>query len=94
MTKSEAAIEKEFVDYVYLRGGLALKLLIAGKRGFPDRTCLLPGGRVIFIEFKKPGGRLSFHQKMWISKLKGLGFTVTSTDDLQTAKDFIDVKRI
>jgi len=44
-------------------GGRAEKVVVLGSRGFFDRLLVLPGGRVIFAECKRPkGGRLSAHQ--------------------------------
>ncbi len=49
MTKIELerALEDRCVAKIEARGGLALKLVILGVRGFLDRTMVLPG-RVIF----------------------------------------------
>jgi hypothetical protein len=58
--------------------------------GFPDRTVLIPGGKVIFIEFKKPGGRASPQQLKWLATLKGFGFETLLTDNLEEAKRFLD----
>lgn len=41
----------------------------------PDRIVLLPGGRAVFVELKRPGGVTSQHQLRWISRLRALGFT-------------------
>lgn len=45
MTKREleAALENRCVAKVEAAGGMALKLVIPGVRGFPDRTILAPG---------------------------------------------------
>lgn len=71
----EAAIEARCCAKVEAAGGLALKLLIPSVRGFPDRSCLLPGRRVFFIEVKRiKSGRVSAQQNLWWSKLAALGF--------------------
>lgn len=46
-------IEKPFVDYVASHGCIAFKLIILNKRGFPDRTVLVRGGKIFFVEFKR-----------------------------------------
>lgn len=64
-------------------GGLALKLSIPGVRGFPDRSCLLPGAQVFFLETKRiKSGRVSAQQMQWKVTLErlGFGFYLVDTD--------------
>lgn len=77
MTQMERDIERALVGMVKRHGGLCLKWVCPGWAGVPDRIILLPGGRVLFAETKRPkGGRLSELQ-LWVHKtLRGLGFTV------------------
>lgn len=86
----ESEIENQIVRYVKSLGGRCEKLVLASKRGFPDRTCFLPNGKVIFIEVKKPGGETSPHQDRWISRLEKLSIPVTAVWSFEEAKDFID----
>lgn len=71
----ESVIENYGVKGVKEMGGVAIKLMMM--RGWPDRLCLLPGGTVIFIEFKRPvGGKfepLQERRHLWLCKL---GFPV------------------
>ena len=46
------------------------------KKGWFDLTCLLPEGRVVFIEFKSKSGRLSDEQKLLIQQANFLGHEV------------------
>ena len=76
MTVLEKEIEAKLVKLVKATGGLCLKWVCPGWAGVPDRIVLLPGGRVIFVETKRPkGGRLSERQIWWGEKLISLGFT-------------------
>lgn len=81
MTKAKPRLEKyEETDAVKLAkraGGLCLKLILKGERGFPDRTFLFPGGLVMFVEMKRltAGSKPSAQQKRWLARLRKLGFT-------------------
>jgi len=73
----ESAIERELVDRVTALGGIAEKTVSLGGRGYFDRIIVLPGGRVIFCEVKKPrGSRLSPHQKLRHERYRALGVEV------------------
>ena len=73
----ERDIEQKLCRKVKLHGGLCLKWVCPGWAGVPDRIVLLPGGRICFVETKRPvGGRLSALQKKWHEKLTGKGFRV------------------
>lgn len=66
---------------VEARGGVALKLVLLGLMGFPDRTIMLPGGKVFWCEFKRAAvGRVSRQQSFWTMTLTGLGFRVYVVD--------------
>lgn len=75
MTKLEKEIEKKLTAMVKSHGGLCLKWVCPGWSGVPDRIILLPGGRVIFAETKRPqGGKVSKLQEWWLGRLRRLGF--------------------
>jgi hypothetical protein len=82
----EKEIEAKLVKIVKDAGGLCLKWVCPGFAGVPERICLLPGGRVVFVETKRPkGGVLSRRQIWWRDKLTGLGFmyyVIWNQDDL------------
>lgn len=70
---SEYTIEDYLVKRVKELGGLALKAAIPGHR-FLDRLVILPGGRTVYAELKRPkGGRLSAHQEEMLRRLRELG---------------------
>lgn len=72
--RPEARIEREIVEYCHARGFECLKLTLAGRRGFPDRTVLIPGVGALFVEIKAERGRPSRHQLDWLDRLNALGF--------------------
>ena len=54
---------------------MALKLDSTHKKGIHDRLVLLPGGRVFFVELKRPkGGKMSVMQKVRAMQIARLGF--------------------
>lgn len=87
MTPLEKDIEKALRRMVGKHGGLCLKWVCPGFAGVPDRIVLLPGGKVIFVELKRPkGGVLSERQKVWAKRLIDLGFdhwVIWDHEDLQ-----------
>ena len=54
----------------------AERLVAAIESQQPDRIVLLPGGRVAFVEMKRPGGRVDPLQEYWHNQLRSLGYPV------------------
>lgn len=55
-------------------------------RGVADILGILPGGRFLAIEVKRPGGKLTQEQALFLSLVNangGLGFVATSTRDVE-----------
>ena len=89
MTALERDIERRLRETVERHGGLCLKWVCPGWSGVPDRIILLPGGRVIFAETKRPkGGRVDKLQEWWLGRLRRLGFLAVVVWDYQ------DVERL
>lgn len=75
MATLEKEIERVLIDMVKRHGGMCLKWVCPGWIGVPDRICLLPGGRIFFVETKRPsGGSRGEMQKKWAQWLRRLGF--------------------
>ena len=79
----EALIESALVLSVERAGGIAEKVRVIGRRGFFDRLVVLPGGRVVFCEVKRPrGGVFSIHQIQRHKAYKALGVEVAVVRNL------------
>lgn len=73
----EISIEAYLVKRVEELGGIAVKMNIQGRVGWPDRLVVLHGGRTLYVELKRPkGGRVSATQKHVHAQLLRMGHTV------------------
>lgn len=84
----EKTLERKVCNYIKDLGGKAFKWVCPGETGVPDRICILPEGRIIFIELKRPDrkdGR-NERQKKIFKVLESLGcevWLINSFEDLQ-----------
>lgn len=89
MTALEKEIERKLVALVKRYGGRCEKLVNVGFAGFPDRTILLPRGKVMFVELKRPkGGRYSALQDKWRDWLRALGYSYWRIKNLEELETF------
>jgi len=73
---TEKELEKYLTRRCKLFGFWALKLIILSIGGFPDRTLLMPSGRVAFCELKRDAkAKLRSNQVVMLKRLAGLGFS-------------------
>lgn len=89
----ENTIERALVRAVEARGGKARKFVSPGWRGAPDRIVMMPGGQVVFVEVKRPGGRASPLQAHRLRELEVLGFearVIASRGDLARFLEELD----
>lgn len=84
---SEKYLERKLVDLTRKAGGWCIKIPADWNAGLPDRVCLFPQGRVIFVELKSRGKKPREIQKVMHRKLRTLGFRVEVVDSLDKLKD-------
>ena len=84
MSVLESSIERRCVAYAQKHGARLDKF--DSFTGAPDRICLLPNGRVFFVEFKKPGGELSAIQRHVQSQLVKMHHDCFEVDNVQLFK--------
>jgi hypothetical protein len=87
---SEKIIEKKLNEDIKKMGGLSLKLITSFLNGLPDRLCLLPGGRLFFIELKSQKKKPEPLQTYWHKKLIALGFDCYVADTFEKLNIIIE----
>lgn len=87
---SEKLVERRLRQAVADCHGLCLKLLSDYFTGLPDRLCLFPGKKAVFVELKTTGEKPRKIQLRVHSKLRALGFRVEIIDTVQGVNDFIN----
>lgn len=89
MQKFEKELEQKCIKEIHKRIGC---LILKGfDRHYPDRLILLPGGRAVFIEFKRPDSeeKLRFGQRFMKAQLEKLGFEVYVINDESQFADLL-----
>ncbi len=85
----ERDIEKKLVERVRKAGGIAYKFTSPQRRNVPDRICVMPKSRIVFVECKPPGGKPTAGQWREIERLRALGFTVLVCDSERSIEESI-----
>lgn len=80
--KEETKIERQACSLIYKRLGIiGIKLNVKGGRGWPDRMFLLPGGKPLLVEFKRPGEVPRPNQDKIHERLRTNGYLVATCDN-------------
>jgi len=86
----EKNVERRLKKGVEDLGGRCIKLVSQGNNGIPDRLVLLPGGRCVFVELKRPkSGRLSPVQREQQKRIASMGFDVRVISHTEGVDAFI-----
>lgn len=84
----ERDLEALLVKLVKQAGGKAYKF-ISGENGVPDRICIFPGGKIVFVEMKTATGKLSKMQEYQHRKLRFLGCEVVVLRSKESVHRFV-----
>ena len=84
---SEKVVERKLVELVKMNGGMCIKLLCDQLIGLPDRMCLFPGHKIVFVELKTKPKRIQMYMH---NKLRALGFRVEVIDTIKGVEQFIN----
>lgn len=87
---SEKVVERKLVELVKINGGMCIKLLCDQLIGLPDRMCLFPGHKIVFVELKTTGRKPKRIQAYIHNKLRALGFRVEVIDTVESVINFVD----
>lgn len=77
----EIVVEEKIVEFAEKQGWLVRKMVYAGRRGCPDRW-FFRNGKIVIIEFKKPGKEPDGLQAREIKKLREHGIRVHVIDNI------------
>lgn len=92
MTKieSEKVVEQKLVELTKLNGGMCIKLLSFHLLGLPDRLCIFPKSRLVFVELKTTKQKPRQIQLFMHDKIRKLGFRVEVVDTVEKVIELIE----
>jgi hypothetical protein len=86
---SEKAIERYLAERVKAMGGVCLKYSNPGMTGYPDRLCVMPEGKTIWVELKSRGRKPEALQEVRFRQLESLGHTVYVCDSREKVDEVL-----
>jgi hypothetical protein len=84
----ESDIEGHLVQRVGEIGGMIRKVQWIGRRGCPDRAVFYEG-QTYWVELKRPGGIVSWHQEREFTRMFARGVKVHVLDSFEQVEQFI-----
>lgn len=89
---SEKEIENYLVRKIKNKKGVAYKFTSPGNSGVPDRLCLLPNGKIFFVELKSTGKKPGALQVNQIRKITNLGQRVYVLDSKEKVDEVLETE--
>ena len=86
---SEKKIEYRLRTRMKEIGGECIKLVTLHHSGLPDRLCLFPGGKAVFVETKTTKAKAKKIQLLTHKVLRNMGFSVEIIDTVDEVRDII-----
>lgn len=86
---SEKAIERYLAERVKALGGVCLKYSNPGMTGYPDRLCVMPEGKTIWVELKSRGRKPEALQEVRFRQLASLGHRVYVCDSREKVDEVL-----
>jgi Holliday junction resolvase len=86
----EKDIERKACEAAKRAGWLAFKFTSPAQRGVPDRI-FIKNGRIVFIEFKASGSKVTALQERMIERLRSHGCEVYVCDSVEAARDVLSI---
>jgi len=87
-------VEKEIEMYLHKcikqKGLTTLKFTSPNMAGVPDRVILLPDQKVVWVEVKRPGGKVRLLQQKRHLQFEALGHKVLVISTKQEVDDFVN----
>lgn len=84
----EKDVEAALVKRVKALGGTAEKFTSPARRSVPDRLVTLPNGKIVFVETKAPGKKVTLKQTLDHERRRALGCDVRVIDTVEAANAF------
>ena len=88
--ESEKVIERKLAEITKLNGGMCIKLLSFHINGLPDRLCIFPRAKLVFVETKTTGEKPRAIQLFMHKKLRQMGFRVEVIDTAEQVVELIE----
>lgn len=85
---TEQKIQKQITDALTKAGWHVVKVIKCNKPGTPDLVCC-KGSQCVWIEVKKPGGKLSKLQKFMHKQMRNKGLNVMVAFGVEDIKELL-----